>query len=122
MGQSLELAQSVEVSEFGEIIRRQHQHQQVRDIVGERRLDRGNSVAREQKRRKPLRQREVSELLNIVVREVYRILRLCRGRAVSMGSYAQGLNVGKLTPATPRFSIEGILWPSRCRVYVQYSS
>lgn len=76
MRQLLKFAQGVQISQLGEVVRRQHETRQVREGVGERGLDHGYAVAREEERVEAFGERKVAQLLDVVVGEVYSIMRL----------------------------------------------
>jgi len=125
--QTGELGQHVEVRQLGNIVGRQHQVLQVGDGLGQAHLDAGDAVSRQQQRLDARRQREVAQHLDVVVCEVDGIVGLRDGHKHAVVSQrstpARGDGVrarapheergkgGKLTPATPRFSMAGILCP-----------
>ena len=76
MRQPREGTQRVEIRELAQVIRVQLQVRQVRNRVGQGRLDGGHAVARQKQRLYPRGQREVAQHLDIVVDEVYSILGL----------------------------------------------
>lgn len=90
MRQPLKFPQRIQVRQFRDIIPRQHERLQVRDVICERRLDDGDPIAGEQQRRQPRGQREVSELLDVVIREVDSILGLSASQSVSTMSSETG--------------------------------
>lgn len=79
-----ECAQGVQVGQLDQVVGFELQVRQVGDGVGQRRLNGADSVAREEESLYARRQREVGQRLDVVVDEVYGILRL-RGPSVRVG-------------------------------------
>lgn len=119
--QPREPAQHVHVGQLGQLVGREHQVRQVRDRAGERRRDGRDAVARQQQRPDPRGQGEVAEELDVIVGQVDGVLWLKpwgeKYRQTWGNQQAQGKEGERKrrTPATPRFSIVGILCPNMCR-------
>lgn len=79
MREPRKLAQHIQIRQLSQLVGRQHQVCQVRDRVGQRRLDRGDAIARQEEGVYPRRQGEVAEGLDVIVGEVYRVLWLFWG-------------------------------------------
>lgn len=70
MCQLHKLGQDIEVCQFRELVRREHEVPQVRDRGRQAGLDSGDAVAREQEGADAGREGEVAEDLDVVVRQV----------------------------------------------------
>lgn len=79
MGQLREAGQGIEVSQLGEVVRREDEGGEVRDRLGERGRDARDAVAGEQEGAQARREREVGELGDVIVGEVDGILVLFDG-------------------------------------------
>ena len=108
MRQHRKLAQDIQIRQFGKIIRRQDQIPQSRDRSRQAGLDDGDSVAGEQEGADARREGEVAEDLDVVVGEVEGVVGLC-AEGQQLGKRGEGKGKGRRTPATPRFSMAGIL-------------
>ena len=97
MRQPREGTQRVEIRELAQVIRVQLQVRQVRNRVGQGRLDGGHAVARQKQRLYPRGEREVAQHLDIVVDEVYSILGLYAGRGNKTQDNPVLANIPELT-------------------------
>lgn len=110
--QSRKRPKGVQVRQLGQVVRQQNQVRQVRNSLGDRRLNGRDAVPRKKQGCYARRQGKVSQNLDIVVGEVDGIVRLRRSTRVSRQAKDGEISRVKLTPATPKFSMAGIRCPA----------
>lgn len=111
MGQLGQVPQRIQVRQLSHIIRRQNKCRQTRQRRSQRGLNMLDPVAREEEGMEARKEGEVREGRNIVIGEVDRILVLYTTVSKLQDSCFRGKHPPTL--AIPRFSIAGILCPTR---------
>ena len=77
--------QPIQLCQLRDIILREHQRREVRQALAQARLDRMNSISRQQQRPQPVREREVAKSRDIVVCEIDRFVLVLRDAEVLDG-------------------------------------